>query len=61
MWSVRVDFAYYNLGLCCLLLDRFEEGMSRYEEAITTGPGPTLDEAIEDLEAVVTPKMPETL
>lgn len=61
IWSVRVNFAYYNLGLYCLLLDRFEEGISWYKEAIRSGPGTILDEAIEDLEAVITSKTSDFL
>jgi hypothetical protein len=60
-WSFTVDFVYYNLGLCSLLLDRFEEGMSWYEKAITTGTGPVLDESIEDLEVGIMTEKPERL
>ncbi len=57
-WSAPVEFAYYNLGLCALLLDRIEEAVSWYEQAVTYT-GPVLDEAIEDLEAISAKEMPE--
>jgi len=60
-WSVRVDFAYYNLGLCSVLLGRFEESMSWYKEAVRSGPGPMLDESIEDLEGALTTEIPDAL
>lgn len=60
-WAVPVSFAYYNLGLCSLLLDRLEEGMSWYEKAVKMDTGPVLDESIEDLKAIVTAEKPEVL
>ncbi len=60
-WSVPVSFPYYNLGLCCVLLDKFEDSMSWYEQAVTMDTGPVLNESIEDLEAIVSAEKPEVL
>jgi hypothetical protein len=60
MWSERMAFAYYNLGLVALLLGKTEKSMEWYREAVKTGPGPLLDESIQDLEAVATAEIPET-
>lgn len=60
-WAQPVSFAYYNLGLCSLLLDRLEESISWYEKAANMDTGPVLEESIEDLKAITKAKKPEVL